>query len=53
MTSKARKLVLAPLAAAERVLRQKYNNPIRNLYKALSVFQGNGVGQRVVSPAIS
>jgi hypothetical protein len=48
MASKAKRVLHAPLAAAERVLWEKYNKPNRNLFQALSAFEENGVGRKVV-----
>jgi len=53
MASKAAKTVLdKPLKMAERLLWEKYNKPNRNLFQALSAFEGYGVGRKVVSPPL-
>ena len=50
MASKATKTVLdRPLKMAERLLWEKYNKPNRNLFQALSAFEGYGVGRKVVA----
>jgi hypothetical protein len=50
MTSKASRFLQAPLSVADRLLWEKYNKPNRNLFQALSAFEANGVGRKVVSP---
>jgi hypothetical protein len=48
MASKALKALKTEMTMAERLLWEKYNKPNRNLFQALSAFEGNGVGQKVV-----
>lgn len=48
MASKARSALRVSLAKAEQHLWEKYNKPNRNLFQALSAFEGNGVGRKVV-----
>ena len=48
MASKAQRILQAPLSRAERLLWEKYNKPNRNLFQALSAFEENGVGRKVV-----
>lgn len=48
MASKAKGVLHGPIATAERLLWEKYNKPNRNLFQALSAFEGNGVGRKVV-----
>lgn len=44
----ASKAIQGSLTAAERVLWEKYNKPNRNLFEALSAFENNGIGRKVV-----
>ena len=48
MASKAQRILQVPLSKAERLLWEKYNKPNRNLFQALSAFEENGVGRKVV-----
>jgi hypothetical protein len=48
MASKAKKVIEAPMATAQRLLWEKYNKPNRNLFEALSAFEGHGIGRKVV-----
>ena len=48
MASKAQRILQAPLSRAERLLWEKYSKPNRNLFQALSAFEENGVGRKVV-----
>jgi hypothetical protein len=48
MASKALKALKTEMTSAERLLWEKYNKPNRNLFQALSAFESNGVGQKVV-----
>jgi len=48
MATKAVKAIAAEVSAAERLLWEKYNKPNRNLFQALSSFEANGVGRKVV-----
>lgn len=50
MSSGAKGLIGRTLSSAERVLWEKYNKPSRNLFQALSAFEKNGVGRKVVCP---
>jgi hypothetical protein len=50
MASKVNKVLQAPLSHAERLLWEKYNKPSRNLFQALSAFENNGIGRKVVRP---
>ena len=49
MASKATKAINAEMAHAQRLLWEKYNKPNRNLFQALSAFEANGVGRKVVA----
>jgi hypothetical protein len=46
--ARANKTIQSALSAAERLLWEKYNKPNRNLFEALSAFEGNGIGRKVV-----
>jgi hypothetical protein len=50
MASKTSKVLKTPVAIAERLVWEKYNKPNRNLFQALSAFEANGVGRKVVCP---
>jgi hypothetical protein len=50
MASKALKILRKEMSSGERLLWEKYNKPNRNLFEALSAFEGYGVGRRVVRP---
>jgi hypothetical protein len=49
MTSKVSRFLQATLSVADRLLWEKYNKPNRNLFQALSAFEANGIGRKVVS----
>jgi hypothetical protein len=46
---KTRSALKTQLSIAERLLWEKYNKPNRNLFEALTAFENNGVGRKVVS----
>lgn len=48
MASRAQRILQVPFSKAERLLWEKYNKPNRNLFQALSAFEENGVGRKVV-----
>ena len=50
MASKTVKVLVKETKLAQRLLWEKYNKPNRNLFQALTAFENNGVGRKVVGP---
>jgi hypothetical protein len=48
MASKTVKVLVKETTLAQRLLWEKYNKPNRNLFQALTAFENNGVGRKVV-----